>query len=316
MLDLNTNAIVGIVLNENRMKLVEIEPSGENLYRLTKIAEKQLNFPFNTHAIAEKAHVHDIADSLRDVIEKENFSNQNAAFSLSNNLVVVKKYPIDSGMSEEEIGDHVKWEVGQFSYSSQDDYIFDYQKLDERKNEIVVVAVKTMVVQYIRQLFSSAQIKLKYLDSDIFSAIRAINNNYEMRPGEQSALICVENSGIQFTLVEGGFYYYSYHVAFDFEKESSESALSDDIIRIISKELKRIIIDNKIGDKIEDLSRIFIYGELIKDETLRSLQNIYSVRIDRANPFRQLRFAQDVDIDKKIWSQPETFTVCVGSALR
>ena len=55
---------------------------------------------------------------------------------------------------------------------------------------------------------------------------------------------------------------------------------------------------------------------MVQDDILESLQNTYNVRIDRANPFRRLRFAQNVSVDESIWSRPETFTVCVGSALR
>ena len=83
-----------------------------------------------------------------------------------------------------------------------------------------------------------------------------------------------------------------------------------------SKELKRIIIDHKLGEKIEDLSRIFLFGDLVLDPVLETLQNSYNVRIDRANPFRRLRFAPNVSVDEYIWSRPETFTICVGCALR
>jgi len=55
---------------------------------------------------------------------------------------------------------------------------------------------------------------------------------------------------------------------------------------------------------------------MVKDDILENLQNTYNIRIDRANPFRRLLFAPNVSVDENIWSRPETFTVCVGSALR
>jgi hypothetical protein len=55
---------------------------------------------------------------------------------------------------------------------------------------------------------------------------------------------------------------------------------------------------------------------MVKDNILESLQNNYNVRIDRANPFRRLLFAPNVSVDENIWSRPETFTICVGAALR
>jgi hypothetical protein len=98
--------------------------------------------------------------------------------------------------------------------------------------------------------------------------------------------------------------------------DKPKEKLGKDLSQLISKELRKLLLDHKLGEKIENFNRIFLYGDMVQDDMLELLQNTYNVRIDRANPFRRLRFAQNVSVDEYIWSRPETFTICVGSALR
>ncbi len=314
------DSIVGVVFKNDKIKIVEVEPSTGNQYRITKITDGQLDFPFTVDNVVERKHIAHFGESLRSLMDQHGFNDRRVSFSLPNDFVIIKKYPYDFDFTGEEIEDQVDWEVKQFSFSTDDGYIIDSQKLkmshSPTTKELVVVAARTAVVDYVKEVFKSANIRLKYLDAEVFAAIRAINHNYEIRNSERCALICIDGSGIYFTLLEDGDFFLTYRIAMKLDSEISNMVVTDSIIKVLSKELKRVIIDNKLGEKIEDLSRLFMYGDLVKDDLLRSFQNVYNVRIDRANPFRQLRFAQNVSVDNTIWSRPETFTVCVGSALR
>jgi Tfp pilus assembly PilM family ATPase len=320
MTDGNSEALVGIVLKDDNFKIVEVESSTGNQYRINKITESKLDFPFNIQAIQSQDHVSEIAEKIRSTIDSMGFRTNRTILTIPNDFVVIKKYPVDNEFSDEEIIDQVDWEIKQFSYSPDDEYIIDFSRLNSSKTtqykEIMVVAVRESIIKYIKDIFLKANIKLKIIDADVFAAIRAINNNYECREGDISALVNIQNNGIQFILIDSGDYFSSSQVPLNLESIASDVHKSDDIIKIVTKELRKIILDNKLGEKIEDLSRIFLYGDLVLDNVLESLQNMYNVRIDRANPFRRLRFAPNVSVDEYIWSRPETFTVCVGCALR
>ena len=135
----------------------------------------------------------------------------------------------------------------------------------------------------------------------------------------RAVLVEINPQGLLFTIIEDKEFCLSQEVTIEklgLEVDSLESTDEEDITKFISKELRRIILDNKLGENIEGLNRIFLYGDMVKDNILESLQNNYNVRIDRANPFRRLLFAPNVSVDENIWSRPETFTVCVGAALR
>jgi hypothetical protein len=140
-----------------------------------------------------------------------------------------------------------------------------------------------------------------------------------LRIGDIIALVEVTSKGFLFTIIEDKEFCFSQQVPLcklTVQVDSLEESDDEEITKYISKELRRIILDNKLAENIEGLNRIFLYGDMVKDNILESLQNNYNVRIDRANPFRRLLFAPNVSVDENIWSRPETFTICVGAALR
>ena len=320
MTNVSRDDLLGVVLKEDKIKLIEVDSSTGNQFRINKITESKLDFPFDVKAIIDGKYITEHAEKLRNLVDKFSFNDNKAAFSIANNLVIIKKYPYDLDFSDEEIVDQVDWEVKKFSYSIDDEYIIDFQKIKSDKskstNEMIIVAVREVIINYIKKIFTRAKIKLQIVDTDVFAAIRAISKNYECRKGEIYALICLEKKEIQFTIIKSSYYFSSHQVTLELKPDISDVLVSDDVIKIISKELRKIILDNKLGEKIEDLNRIFLYGDMVQDDILESLQNNYNVRIDRTNPFRRLRFAQNVSVDEYIWSRPETFTVCVGSVLR
>jgi len=320
MAHLSREPLLGVVLKDEKIKLIEVESTTGNQFRINKIVESKLDFPFSINNIREEKYFSEYADELHSLINRHGFSSRRAAFSISDNLVFIKKYPYDNDLQSEELVDQVDWETKQFLFSIDDEYIIDFQKLVFSKSssmsEMIIVAVRESAINYIKKIFAKANIKLNYVDADIFAAIRAIEKNYECRKGELYALICIEQDGIQFTILNSGEFFSTHHEVLKTKSESSSLIMNDEIIKTISKELRRIILDNKLGEKIEDFNRIFLYGDLVQDDVLESLQNSYNVRIDRTNPFRRLRFAHNVSVDENIWSRPETFTVCVGAALR
>jgi Tfp pilus assembly PilM family ATPase len=205
----------------------------------------------------------------------------------------------------------------------EDEYIVDFQKLEpvgsRQANEMLIVSVREKIIRNLRHLFSKGEVKVKVIDLDIFAARRAIEVNYDLRVGDIIAMVEVNPGGLLFTIIEDKEFCVSQEVPVSKLGQDVVTLAStdeEDITKFISKELRRIILDNKLGENIENLNRIFLYGDMVKDTILENLQNNYNVRIDRANPFRRLLFAPNVSVDENIWSRPETFTVCVGSALR
>ena len=315
--------IMGIHLRKNNLKLIEVENASNQQYRINKIVQTKIDFPLTVDSLGDENIIANIGNELSQILMENNLSSRNVVFSLESPMTLIKKLPYDENLSEEDLINQVDWEVKEFSYSPEDEYIVDFHKLAHSNKrpmpEMVVVSVREKLISKLKKLFVNSRIQVKVIDLDVFAAIRAIKVNYDLREGEIIALIEVNPTGLLFTIIEDKEFYFSQEVSLTklgLEVDSLESSEEEDVAKFISKELRRIILDNKLGENIENLNRIFLYGDMVKDNILENLQNNYNVRIDRANPFRRLLFAPNVSVDENIWSRPETFTVCVGSALR
>jgi len=319
----HNGSMTGIHLRKNSLKLIEVENAANKQYRINKIVQSKLNFPLTIATLSDENIIAKIGNELSQLFSQHSLSSQRVIFCLESPMTLIKKLPYDENLSEEELIDQVDWEVKEFSYSQEDEYIVDFHKLNRSHKrgapEMVIVSVREKLISRLKRLFANGRIQVKVIDLDVFAAMRAIEVNYDLREGEMNALIEVNPTGLLFTIIEDKEFYYSQEVSLTklgLEIDSLESSDEEEVAKFISKELRRIILDNKLGENIENLNRIFLYGDMVKDNILENLQNSYNVRIDRANPFRRLLFAPNVSVDENIWSRPETFTVCVGSALR
>lgn len=323
MIDNPVNIQLGIYIKDHNIKLIEVERSSTQQFRINKIVQTKLDIPMDVDTIFNDHKLVQIGKQLHQIIRSHNLNTQFGIFTLESRRTLVKKLPYDNSLSDSELIDQVDWEVKEFSCSPEDEYIVDFQKLQptsKRKvNEMLIVSVREKVIRKLRNLFSTAQVQVKVIDLDIFAAKRSIELNYDLRIGDIIALVEINPEGLLFTIIEDKEFCLSQEVPVKKlkpELDSLESSDEEDITKFISKELRRIIVDSQLGENIEGLNRIFLYGDMVKDTILESLQNNYNVRIDRANPFRRLLFAPNVSVDENIWSRPETFTVCVGAALR
>jgi len=323
MSDNLANVQLGIFVKQDNIKLIEVEKSSTQQFRINKIIQTKLALPLNVTTLGDDSKLAVIGNQLQQIVKDHHLNLQNVIFTLDSQLTVVKKMPFDESLSEAELIDQVDWEVKEFSYSPEDNYIVDFNKLNHTSkrnaSELIIVAIREQLINHLRKMFMAGKLKVRVIDLDVFAAARAIEVNYDLRIGDTVALVEINPTGFLFTIIEDKEYCLSQETPLaklNLHGDSLEACDHDEITKVISKELRRIILDNKLGENIEDINRIFLYGDMVKDDILENLQNTYNIRIDRANPFRRLLFAPNVSVDENIWSRPETFTVCVGSALR
>ncbi|KPL08422.1 hypothetical protein AMJ86_00535 [bacterium SM23_57] len=313
--------LVGITFVDNIFRMAEVQVVGGQ-YQINKIVQNKMNSPFDIIKHKDNQRVDDLSGIINQAVKSNNVTLERTAFSLDSQMVLMKKVPIDFGLSKVDIKEQVNWEARQFILESINEYIIDFNQLtgEHKKGyqEILVIAVRKAIIDFILKIFSQTNLKIEVIDVNIFSAIRAIRANYECRHGEKIALVDISNDKIMLCFLIGGEYFLSNEFRFFDESDEKKGAFPTDeeLTKLISKEIRRLILDHKLGENIEDLDRVFLYGEMVKDEVLETLQNYYDVRIDKVNPFRRLRFASDVSVDEAIWARPETFVVSIGSTLR
>lgn len=310
--------ILGISLIDDQLRIVEVKKQLNEL-QIMQLAHGRVRHSFNFEVFSDKNMTRRFAEDITRLYESQKFEVNAAAFSLDSRMVLIKKIPVDKALDEDKIENHVVWEVGQFAISPISEYIIDFEELNSNHDSKpisywLVVIVRKRIIEFIKQIFKHTDLKLKVVDVDIFSAQRALQLNYDYPTGGRVGLIDIAERKVNFCIIEGRNYFLSHDIAFPFNNRDFENS-EDTATVLISKELRRIILDHQLGKGVEDLSEIYLYGEAVEDRVLEGLQNNYNVRIDRANPFRKVRLMSSVkdEIDQ---SRAERFMICVGAAIR
>ena len=181
----------GIYISEDEFKFVEIERTALNQARITKIFQTNLESPLNLFTIHNDSVVEKIGAQIRDIIDALHITLTNTVFTLESPFALIKKMTIDRDMSDEDLIDQIDWEVKQFSYSPDDEYIVGFDRIDRTSNnnlqDLVIVSVREKIVQQLRKIFRSGRLPVSVIDVDLFAAIRAVDFNYGLKPGEDVA---------------------------------------------------------------------------------------------------------------------------------
>lgn len=308
--------ILGISLIDDQLRIIEGRKSF-NEFQISLITQGRVRHSFSFEVFSDKGMARRFAEDITRLYETQNFQVKNAAFSLDSQMVLIKKFPVDKDLSGDKLEEHMNWEVRQFTISPIEEYVVDFEQLKTNSHgtrDMLVVVVRKKIVEFVKEIFKHTNLQLKVIDVDIFSAQRALQINYDYGNTERIGLIDVEEKKLHFSILEGKNYYLSQEVAFSVNNRNLDME-DESKARLISKELRRIILDNQLGRSVEDLDEIFLYGEALEDRLLEELQNTHDVRIDRANPFRKIKLVSQA---KESVSQlrSERFMISVGAALR
>ncbi|MFQ5638320.1 MAG: type IV pilus biogenesis protein PilM [bacterium] len=310
--------VLGISLIDDQLRIVEGKKSLNEL-QISRVAHGRSRQPFGFDVFSDKSMTRRFAEDITRLYELQKFEVKDVAFSLDSRMVLIKKIPIDKTLDEQMLADHISWEVTQYAISPINEYIIDFEHLNSAQesrsfNYVLVVIVRKKIIKFLRQMFNHTDLALKYIDVDIFSAQRALQLNYDYPPTGRIGLIDIAESKVNFAILDGKNYFLSQDYVFPPNNSNLESR-QESAARLISKELRRVILDHQLGRGVEDLKEIYLYGEAVDDPVLEGLQNSYNIRIDRANPFRKVKMMKGVkeEIEK---SRSERFMICVGAAIR
>lgn len=314
MVEDESKRILGVSLIEDQLRMVEGRRSFDE-FHITGLAQGRTRQQFDFEGFGDKNTPRRFAEDITRLYEAQDFQARQAAFSLDSRMVLVKKFPVDDKLKKNKIKEQVHWEVGQFTISPVSEYVVDYEELNANGSyhDMLVVVVRKKIVEFLKNIFKNTDLRLKVIDVDIFSAHRALQINYDYDNIEQIGLIDVQERRINFSILKGRKFFLSRDVAFP--SVNSGDSLPESATRLISKELRRIILDHQLGQRVEDLNEIFLYGESVEDRVLEELQNSYDVRIERADPFKKVKLLTKAK-EKLGDGRTEPYMISVGAALR
>lgn len=313
------DGLIGLNLRDDQLRVVEVS-STELSRQVTGIAETDLRAPFAFETIGDNSAIRLMAEDIQSAIENGKFQQRSTALSIDSDFVLIKKLPVDNSLEGEELRDHVRWEVSQLMIDEPQKFLVDFDVLNmtdrtSGAKQLVVVTIRKAVVEFLREIFAQTTLRLRAIDVDVFSAQRVLSETQELSPEQKVALIDIRKRNLQISILYNGFYFVT-EIPMPVEEGIEIGSNRDEILaRVISKELRRIILDHKLGKNVEDLSDVFLYGDGVEDGMVEQLSQAHNVNLRRFNPFEKIPIAGSVT-NPALADRPESFVISLGAALK
>ena len=305
---------IGISIRDTTLRMTETSSSNGE-YQVVRLSQGRVRTPFQLSSVKNSELVRKFAEDINRLYETADFETKRAVFTLDSNMVLIKKIPVDVNLSDQRLRNHINWEIEQCVINPIKDYVIDFEYLQSKKTnadfaEVIVVIVRRSVVNFIKEIFNITELKLSAIDVDVFAAQRIFCRNGGTQNNKYIALIDVRKGNFQFSIIKNSEFVLIQDI--DDPREETVSYDSEYIAKILSKELKKIMLDSRSE---YDIDTIYIYGDDITDGIVDALKNKYDTKIYRANPFRNIKTIDQL-VDPVVLANPETFVVSVGAALK
>ena len=314
----NESTFLGISLSDNNLLFAEIISLRERM-EITQLASLRMDDAFDFKTIAQSKNIAEkISNSILSALRMKGISPQKVALSIPDRMGLIRLLPIDSSLEKKEISEHLLWEVDQSVLSGRDDYITDFSCLPSEVQDytrVLLVAVRKTVINIIKQAFGPTGLSLTAIDFDIFTAIRALEENYELRDNSYNLIIQFLPTYIQAVVLQGAELIYIEDFPHPGNTETDATGRNLEMAEFVYNNISKLILRSLPNKEVSDIDRIFLFGRALPVGLLEDLQDLFSAPVDVVNPFNKIMLSSKAE-ESLGTHDPHDFLIAVGAALR
>jgi len=310
---------IGLNLGLREPYLVEIAHLSDHL-EVTNLVHIDIGSPFNFNTINEKNTLKNIGYNLRKAILSEKITANDLLISLDYRMAVIKRLPVDNNLNDNELQEHLLWELQQHLISPLEEYKFDFQKLPKTSRynypSLLIVAVKKKIIDAVRYISKISHLNLKLIDINIFASINALETNYKLKSTEKIAAIEIAENQLIFIILEGNNFIGFHHVHLNENLYPDNKIPPEKISEEIIKNMHLFTSDYEIGKNKTEFDRVFLFKNN-KDLNLNEILEIESKsKLEILNPLKRLSISPKLKEKIDPLSDYSEFTESVGLAIR
>jgi len=312
--------LIGLSIREKNIRMTETVMV-QDKFQVLRTADGELTEPFSYEILQNRSSIKRIADELNNLVAGNGFNTSKVSVTIDSDLVLIKKVPTDATLSGPDLGEHITWEIDQLLVSPRDHFIVDFEQNDtdemndSQERQVVVVVIRKEIVDYLREVFAATKLQLCAIDVDVFSAQRVLAKSQDVNLQEKQALVDIRKKNIQISVIYNGFCLCT-EVNLPSEDGLDIVANRDEqLARVLTKELRRIVLDNKLGKTIDDLQGIYFYGQDVNKNMIDLISQAHNANLQALNPFGIIEIAE-VTNNTAAMQNPENFVTSVGAAIK
>ncbi|NQT25626.1 pilus assembly protein PilM [candidate division KSB1 bacterium] len=258
-------------------------------------------------------------DILKKMREPYGDRAQKAGIVIGQELVLVKRVPVALGLDDEQVKDQLDWEAKQLCISSPEEFNIVSKRMTQREtggNQVyLIILVRKKIIQLIHRLIKKADLKLVDVEIDLFANFRLFQANENPKEGETSVLIHLQEDTLTFTVIRDNEYCLSQRLAVKSAGETEEE-LSEKVVPLILKELKRLVFAHRFGNDIQDLNGVYLLSETPLHLFKQGLASKLPIPVTQINPFMQFAISDKLIHTSNFSESPGKFASALGQTYK
>jgi type IV pilus assembly protein PilM len=293
-----------------------------------------------------------VVTAIKELAAEQKLKNKNVALSISGTSVIVKKITLPP-MPSEELDKQIKFEAEQYIPFDINDVYLDFHILSQEEQsstaqgemEVLLVATKKDKLNDYANAVREAGLTPKVIDVDAFAVENMYCVNYDVSPGELTAIVNIGASVMNINILKGGVSAFTRDITVGGNRyseriqqdlglslEDAEAAKKGHLPDVNADALHQAIaaVDEEVATEIgrsfdyfrttspeEDIARIVLCGGCSKIKSLPvKISEHLGIETSVANPFKKLDTTALKKSHEEIERVAPEAAVVVGLALR
>ena len=306
---------IGIEIAGDMIRFIEAELWNGKV-NITNVQQMHLPCPFDYSSIGDATLIPRFAEVIDRACESFNPKSRKARACIDRRLVLKKTIEVDKGFTEDDIRQHIEWELDQLLIAPRDEFNvgFEHIILNTMQSDIIVfVAVRKALIRYLQDIFKKSRLQLESVDVDLFAALRTLAHGYGDTLKGTSALLQFNRSGIGLTVLYDGKYAFSGEVSPVINERDYSTLPSAEVVVPVQTELNRML--QRLQDRLSfpALNRIFIAGDSGDKAIVNDLEHGYpTTAVVSVNSFKNIYRQLNIESQMLIDNHSASFLSCVG----
>jgi len=300
---------VGLDLADGTIRLIEIKHSskGKILSQLGEITT-DINFEsveFSTY-LRDSTFTAKFTELISTLLKRNHIKAKEAAVALNSAQAFITQLPVDSHLSRSELYEHLHWELSNYYPDESSDSFTIATHFVKRLNgarEILLVAVRREIINFLKTVFSQCDLHLRIIDIDHFAAEHALRDNYLDIATMDVALFGLKAHHLDVSVISKSKFLFYRHCRLENITEAHYFITRE--IATIQEKLSAVALDN-----------IFLYGNEVNNELCVSLSQMLNLPVEQMNPFRSLAVSGALKNSEAVRTTFYKFAPSAGLALR
>jgi type IV pilus assembly protein PilM len=338
--------IIGLDIGSKHIKVVQLKES-KGSHRLERLGITTLQPELIVDgSILDSTRV---IEAIKELISNTGIKAKDVTLSVSGHSAVIIKRVSLPQMTEEELDEQIRFEAEQYIPFDIQDVSLDFQILgpaeEENMMDVLIVAVKKDKISEYVTVVKDAGLNPVIVDVDAFALENMYELNYEVKEGENVALVNIGAGMININILKGGVSVFTRDSSiggnlltealqreFTISYANAEKLKQEETVEGVSPDDVKAVMKLAFEDIIGEVSRSFDYfrdttnyenideiilcgGVALTKDFAEALSERVGVKVTVAEPFKNIEVPETFDKEYLQKISP-LVTVAVGLAMR